>query len=183
MSYLIILEGPDCCGKTQLAHNLARFFKATYFHATASPALFPALPDYHRNLMENVDINIELNNTVVLDRFWPSEIAYGVNLFRPDSDYAKTGHEMFLRTQKHKCIYIFCFSTNGWKRYSVGHTDPAHSLNREQYEKIWVSYANTYDYLQRLGVLTASYSIEENGDDHIKLATFLGTINDTLSRI
>lgn len=182
MSKLIILEGPDCCGKTQLSHNLARFFKGMIFHCTASPALFPALPDYHRNIMDNVDTNIELGNTVILDRFWPSEMAYGVKLFRPNSGYGEIATELFNKTQKHNCIYIFCFSSMGWNRYKVGHNDPAHSLSREEYDQIWENYKYTYELLKSGDTKTALYSIEDDGDDHVKLATFLGTVNAILSR-
>ncbi len=178
---LIILEGPDCCGKSTLSHNLSRFYRGTIFHCTASGKLFPALEDYHNNIMDNVDTNIELGNTVILDRFWPSEMAYGVKMFRPHSNYAETADKLLQRTLIHKPIYIFCFSIQGWNRYKVGHVDPAHSLSKEQYMMVWQNYFEVYKGLHDMGVKTAVYSIEDHGVDPANLAEFLGLINDYLS--
>lgn len=181
MSKLIILEGPDCCGKSQLAQDMTRFYRGMLFHCTASPTLFPALPDYHNNIMDNVDMNIALGNTVILDRFWPSEMVYGINMLRPMSGYEQVADHLLERTKKHDVIYVFCFSINGWNRYKVGHTDPAHSLNKEQYMWVWQHYFQQYERLKQLGVKTAMYSIEDDGSDPVNLATFLNNINGYLS--
>lgn len=177
---LIILEGPDCCGKTQLSEYMGRFFDGFVFHCTASKKLFPGLEDYHLNIMDNVEFNLELGHTVILDRFWPSEMAYGP-LFRPDSGYGELAHTLQGRIEKLKHLYVFCFSENGLRRYIKGHTDPAHSLTREQYMQVWQNYLGLYKNLVAWGSPTATYSIEQDGSD-TGLATFLGTVNEILTK-
>ena len=136
------MEGPDECGKTTLAKAMALENNGVYLHSTATPALFPALMDYHRSILENVKANLEMGRDVILDRFWPSEYVYGLNLFRPHSGYSPS--EMMQAVEELHGKYVYCFSRKGLERYRKGHVDPAHSLTDEQYRRVYACYTQCY---------------------------------------
>lgn len=163
MSRLYILEGPDCCGKTTLAKAFAWGRPRTaYFHSTASPALFPALMDYHQNILDNVKVNLENGLDVILDRFWPSEYVYGLNMFRPHSGYNPTQFQK--QVTELGGLYVFCFSSTGLKEYKKGHQDPAHSLNDEQYRTIYNYYKMCYEQLKAVAPSSVVlYDLQHDG--------------------
>lgn len=175
---VIILEGPDECGKTTLAFNLARFFHCSVWHSTACKELFPALPPYHKNIMDNIRDNLLIGNSVVLDRFWPSEVAYG-KLFRPDSGYGAFADSFHNEIKKLNYLYVFCMSPSSWGRYKQGHVDPAHSLTREQYRKVWDNYTEIYNGMKNRGEKCLLYVLDTDGT-HVpeQHAQFLGVINE-----
>lgn len=177
---LIIIEGADECGKSTLAKILARALNGVALHSTATPALFSALPDYHNNIMENVENNVELGRTVILDRFWPSEMAYGVNLFRPNSGYAEVADALHQRIIKLDYLYIFAFSYSGWNRYKKGHTDPAHSLTEEQYATIYKFYIKHFEQIKQLGVTCIPYILEVDGVNDINMISFIRSVKNLL---
>ncbi len=175
---LIIIEGPDECGKSTLSMALARALGGVVLHSTASKMLFPALPDYHKNIMENVERNItELGHIIILDRFYHSELAYG-ELFRPHSEYLVDGmpYHLFDRVSQLPHLFIFCFSHGGWGRYALGHTDPAHSLKRSEYEHVWQRYEELAG--QETNVLT--YLLEKDGTD-MGMVNFIQTVRAALN--
>jgi thymidylate kinase len=178
MSRLIILEGPDECGKSTLAGNIARYFNGVSFHSTASKKLFPALEDYHRNILDNARENMSNGHVVVLDRFWPSEIAYGTKLFRPDSGYEAIAEQIHAEVVKENYLYVFCFSRHAWSRYKRGHTDPAHSLTEEQYRKVWKNYTEIYTVLKSLGANLIQYILEEDGMEEEQLTRFMQYVKE-----
>lgn len=173
---LFIFEGADCCGKTTLAKKFADRFGMFYFHCTASKLLFPALQDYHNNIMENVHTITDMGYDIVLDRFWPSEYVYGLNLFRPHSGYEVSRIQELV--SDHKSKYIFCFSAFGWIRYAKGHTDPAHSLTIEQYHMVYNTYKSCMEQqnIQYPGS-AMSYVMEIEGKTDDSMSQFMNLIN------
>jgi thymidylate kinase len=156
----VIVEGPDCCGKTTLSRHLAQKYGWIYWHCTASKALFPGLADYHENILDNIQ---ESEQTFVLDRFWPSEVAYGSWLLRPRNNYtlrAAIIHEALARVGG---LYVFCFSAKGWDRYRAGHEDPAHALSKDQYYQVYANYKNLFQELDYNKVLL--YNLDTDGQD------------------
>jgi thymidylate kinase len=83
MRNLIILEGPDCAGKTTLARELVKFgFDATHFGAdlTLTGADMTKTYLYHLSKLYKCVQNghtIHHPHHVVFDRCWISEIVYG----------------------------------------------------------------------------------------------------------
>lgn len=162
MSKLIIFEGPDCCGKTTLAKAYARANKAMYFHCTATPALFNALGDYHINVFDNAETNIANGVDVVLDRFWPSEVAYGVMFKRPSSQYPY--NRLSELCYQANALYVFCMSPGAWDRYAKGHIDPAHSLTKAEFYMVYENYKQLYKKQAELDpIRTISYILEDDG--------------------
>lgn len=168
MNNFIIIEGPDCCGKTTLATTMQKEIpNSIYWHCTASKALFPGLADYHQNILDNAEKNF--NVTFILDRFWPSEMAYGLLLFRPHSGYGVTSLMLHTRISKLGGMYIFCMSKNGLKRYKDANrqigSDTAHILTDANYRQVYKNYTTIYQGLTSGKI--SKYEIEEEGKDMV----------------
>jgi thymidylate kinase len=169
---LIIVEGPDECGKTTLVNQLTKAYHLVPFHCTASKKLFPALADYHWNILDNVKLMLAEGHNVILDRYFLSELVYGSIMGR-GNHYNKTALELHKEVIKLDCLFIFCSSEGAWNRYKQGHVDPAHSLNEEQYKQI----TNTYEqisaiYIPKLGI---KYRIEIEGNN---ITEFISSIQN-----
>ena len=167
---LIIVEGPDECGKTTLVKQLTKAYHLVPFHCTASKKLFPALADYHWNILDNVKLMLAEGHNVILDRYFPSELAYGSTMGR-GNHYNKTALELHKEVIMLDCLFIFCSSEGAWNRYKQGHVDPAHSLNEQQYKAITKTYEELSGiYIPKLGI---KYRIEIEGNN---LAKFVSSI-------
>ena len=109
----IIIEGPDCSGKTTLA-------KAIYFKLASHKYVHSSL-DNGKHCQRNVNgiitkqVNnlfhahidvLRLNNDIVVDRHWPSELIYG-HIFR-DSQFEYNISNMRKHASIYRPIYIGC---------------------------------------------------------------------------
>lgn len=109
---LIILEGPDCGGKTTLAKTICEIFSYPYLH---SGYLGDASKDthilYHRDLIKTAVFNMLHGATpVVMDRHWPSFTVYNdwdaqSKLFNDDEEFYA---ENFPELKQLPVIYVFC---------------------------------------------------------------------------
>ena len=98
----------------------------------------------------------------VFDRFWPSEVAYGKMLLRPDSNYEFEAIEENLH--KINALYVWCFSGQGWNRYREGHEDPAHALQQHQYYQVCQNYREINGMMKKRRVeRNLLYEIESDG--------------------
>jgi thymidylate kinase len=85
MKNLIIVEGPDCSGKSTLAKYLVHRLGGVYWHASGHRHLHGGMGAYHANIIENIEWNLRHNPQcapIILDRSWISEYVYA-NIFRP----------------------------------------------------------------------------------------------------
>jgi thymidylate kinase len=87
---IIILEGPDCCGKTNIAHELSRIFEIPYFKNTNEWEYFEKDDSYFLNALKysepfNTSFFKQTGTSVILDRSYPSEFVYS-RLFNRDTD-------------------------------------------------------------------------------------------------
>ena len=167
---LFIVEGIDCTGKSTLTRHMARETGAIYFHATASKKLFPGLADYHNNIMDNVEHNLANGHDIVLDRFWPSEVAYGLGCMRLDSGYQNVWPAIHNRIKKQQVCYIMCFSSFAYARYEKGHEDPAHCLSKDQFANVLAAYTEVLKFLRSEEIrdkrnLVLGYNLETQGND------------------
>jgi len=108
--------------------------------------------------MFNVKEMLKEGHDVILDRYWPSEVCYGPIMGR-GNHYWTTALELIKEIKKLNHVYIFCNSEYAWSRYEQGHTDPAHSLTKEQYEQI----ANNYLQLKYELKEYIEYNVETHG--------------------
>lgn len=137
---LFIVEGPDACGKTTFAKELAHNLGGVYWHMTATKELAGlAQIDYQMNSIENVRDCLARGRHVVLDRSWPSEFCYGRILRGVEWESIeplKTAME-FLSP-----YFIYCMDKDA-EAASERHKlmlDDAHPYNEEQYKAVYASY-------------------------------------------
>ncbi len=72
---LIIVEGPDCVGKTTLAKYICKTLPAIYVKCP-SAMKGPEAPRHFDCVLDTAKFNIANGHTVVVDRLWPSEVIY-----------------------------------------------------------------------------------------------------------
>lgn len=165
MSDLIIVEGPDCTGKTSLAKFIARTLQACYIHSSGKVPLHLAMWDYHQSILDGVEFTLEhCHTSVVLDRHWPSEWTYG-KLLRPVTHQLSQYDfgQMFERIQQSDPLYIFCHGTPASRERMIGHADD-HSYPTSDYDMVAGEYRILMTELQGRARVK-SYSIEINGHD------------------
>lgn len=78
---LVIVDGPDMCGKTQVARAMASRFGLTYFKNTRERAEFGQKNDYFINTLRYgltymLDYLRQSDASVVFDRCYPTEWVY-----------------------------------------------------------------------------------------------------------
>lgn len=147
---LIILEGPDCCGKTTLAKQLInKFVESIYLHSTYHKDFDNAglMLRYGEEMIRQAKLNIELGNTVILDRCWLSDHVYGSVL----RGKALTQDAMFAFTKlvaELNPFFVFCISDLGYALHEK-EKDEAHPYTTEQYHALqseyrsmWLAFSN-----------------------------------------
>lgn len=75
----ILLEGPDCSGKTTLARTLKNCFDLTYIHHSFNPDDIKYAKEY-----SEFSEYVKNTNDILVDRWTPSEVVYG-NIIRGKS--------------------------------------------------------------------------------------------------
>lgn len=177
---LIVLEGADGVGKSTLGRFLAAHYNGFYFHATATKTLIPAMRDYQINLMENIEENVAAGRTVIMDRFWPSELIYGA-IFRPDNPHGFSYEEIAVRCHALDTMYVMCFSATAVERH-VRIKDPKHPYEDTDFAKIYASYQDFWEQHKNQDDFVR-YDLEKDGANMEKFADILRiTFNRFLAR-
>jgi thymidylate kinase len=138
----IILEGPDCSGKTTLAKALMENLKDyNYIHNSLDEHGDFVWRDIHRNILAKHEslhdshLQSIAKDKVIIDRLWPSEFVYG-NLFRNEIKYNVTHFRKEI--EKYKPIYIGCLPPKGLvKKYFERRAED----NEEDFDTV----SNVYD--------------------------------------
>ena len=78
---VVIFDGPDMCGKTEMAHALSPIIQAPYFKNESEWEYFENDPSYFRNALVYGDTFFysylqQTGASVILDRSYPSEWVY-----------------------------------------------------------------------------------------------------------
>ena len=161
MPRLIICEGIDSTGKSTLSRFLSQELNAFYFHASGHKSLYNGMFAQHELILQNAIINLQNGHNVVLDRHWPSELAYATVL-RPELVDKYNFIKMVAMIEKLKPIYVHCTSENGWERYLKTHSDHDTEifkrLTKENYFAIMGEYKQIFQNVDHI-----PYSIEEHG--------------------
>lgn len=168
---IVIVEGPDHCGKTTLCNYLIRKHNAMYLHATY-PIPNGDVFAYHLNLLMKA-IRVSQNRLVLIDRLWPSEVVYG-NIYR--KGVSMPGYQVLIDrlVRKHAGIYIFCLfsrSNNSNKKYveilrKANKMNAQRDLYVEHGKQVYKSYVNLFNVMwspRRTDLFRYDYM--EDGED------------------
>lgn len=166
---LIIVEGPDATGKTSLAKFIARELDGIYMHASGKKSLWTGMMDYHLNMVENAEWNmLNMRRSVVFDRHWPSEWAYGQVLRPHVSNTVYDFTKMRLTLRKFMPTYIFCESHTSFKRQLESHDQADHRYGSAEYSMIYGEYVMTRKRMESEVEFVKhvhTYEIERDGAD------------------
>jgi hypothetical protein len=85
--HVIIFDGPDMCGKTEMANELSKVIQAPYFKNESEWEYFENDPSYFRNALLYGDTFFysylqQCSASVILDRSYPSEWVYSKAFMR-----------------------------------------------------------------------------------------------------
>lgn len=164
---LIIIEGPDFTGKTTLAKELARTMHRPYWHCTASRALQPGLADYHMNVVRNLMHNSLSGQTMVMDRFWPSEVCYAPVFDRSLAKYGEELMKIVHYVQMLNPLYVFCRAQDPVKRFikhTSEHVDPMHNdMDEIDYMNISANYYGLAGRMMEAGCSVVFYDYDLHG--------------------
>lgn len=142
---LVVVEGPDCSGKTTLAKEIAASTGAVYFHCTYTEPLGLAMRDYQHNVLENALLGIERGEKWVIDRLWPSEVVYS-KIFRTHMhpDAIKMAEELHAMVTSVDSIYIYCCDSEVVARHETMQ-DPEHPYPRDKFNALVDAYDAWYE--------------------------------------
>lgn len=177
---LIIVEGPDCSGKTTLARYIATTSKGVVVHMDCNKALQTVMPEYQKAVIDGIAANIFDGDQrcLVLDRCWPSEWVYA-GLLRPHFFNRFPFDEFRIRLNRLNAHYIYCTDSDELlleRHKSHGEHHGGDDIDEEQYLKIVHRYEEWYQRVTDHGDIAAisRYSVSKNGHD------LAGYIYDTL---
>lgn len=125
-----------------MGRHLAKQFDGFYFHATATKTLIPAMRDYQQNLLESIQENVVAGRTIIMDRFWPSELVYGA-VFRPDNPHGFSYTELEDACSRLGAMYVCCFADDAVARHK-SIKDPKHPYDDSSFAKVYALYEEFY---------------------------------------
>lgn len=114
MSYpVIVLEGPDCAGKSTLAEFLHLQWGAKVMHQ--SYKFKDRMHQYHTAVLERV-LKEREKQPVIVDRWWPSEAIYA-DAFRGGTKWPMMGRMLDRVAIQHGFIYVSCLPASDPQRH------------------------------------------------------------------
>lgn len=192
MRGIIVLDGPDCSGKTTLAEMIVAKTNGLHFHQIYrwKDRMFT----YHTAALHRA-IEAAEDRVVVLDRLWMSEAIYGA-VYRQGTKWPHEGRMMDRVIRKHGGIYIICSGTPE----NIGRRHAEMKLKRpeqfsenmqliaEKFNQMYFGNRNIQnpadysDHLAKIGGMvmrddTLHYSIESEGQN---LELFLQVVMESL---
>lgn len=139
---LIIVEGPDCVGKTTFVKSLAQSIRrqrvrvCLTLRTTCSRSLIPGMLDYQTALFKDISENIQAGYMVILDRSWPSEEVYRP-IFRPKAENFTT--QVKQMAERFQPTYIFLERDDVMEVHKAN-KDKAHPYTQRQFAKVVKGY-------------------------------------------
>lgn len=171
---LLVLEGPDCSGKTTLAKAIAHYFGGVYFHCNYTESLGHAMGDYQENVLDNAVYAINRGQIWAIDRHWPSEVVYS-SVFRPNmyETAVQNGSDFDQIIKQVGGLYIFCDDSDVEERHAK-QQDPAHPYDAQSFHRVCEGYRELFDRMHEDWVVR--YNMQVHGYDLPKYIRTLETL-------
>ena len=108
MRGLILIDGPDACGKTTLAQHFKEAHGARVFHLTLR---FKDKMFTYQTAALRLALRLAETQLVVLDRHWPSDCIYA-SVFRKGTKWPLAGRMYDRVLMKHAALHILALPTS-----------------------------------------------------------------------
>lgn len=164
MTGIIILDGPDACGKSTLQQEFVTRHGAYPIHLTYPAPDGLTMWEYQTREMMHA-ISMSATRLVVVDRHWISEKIYA-KVFRGRSPWPQMGRMMHRVWMKHSAVYVLCLPASielGIKRHNEN-LDEKHPYPDDKFAELLNAYLDfaasvTYSPFYK------EYRIENEGQD------------------
>ena len=181
---IVILEGPDACGKTTLQDHLVDMYDAIPIHLTYNKDVAPIMLEYQAENMFKA-IKMAENNLVIVDRHWISEVIYA-NVFRGGSPWPYMGELMDLTWRYYAAIYVLCLPFT-IKTSVIRHKeniDQGHPYSDEKFKELLLEYLKFYHSVRYKREDMLQYRIEFEGKNlHLFSQTVLRTLKSQKEKV
>ena len=116
--HIIIFDGPDMCGKTEMAKELSSLIKVPYFKNENEWKYFENDSSYFKNALAYGDTFFysylqQTGASIILDRSYPSEWVYSKAFLRVTNDEALSDIDKMASTIKTKIVIPYRTSYEG----------------------------------------------------------------------
>lgn len=110
---IIVLEGPDCVGKTTFANELMDFVGRDICHYMHLTYRWPdKMWEYHLAAIKRaIRMFTEEGKLVIIDRWWPSEALYA-HVYRNGSRWPMAGRMLHRLMLRYAGVYVCCIPEN-----------------------------------------------------------------------
>lgn len=143
---IIIFDGPDMCGKTEMSKALSDLLDIPYYKNENEWAAFVNDPSYFTNALKYGDVFFydflyKTSTSVILDRSYPSEWVYPQVFNRPKDDATLRHVDTMAARAGAKIIIPFRVSYSGI-------TDDVHDISSKQLSDIDYYYTKFAEWTQ-----------------------------------
>lgn len=162
MNGIIILDGPDACGKSTLQKYLTDNYGATGMHLTYPAPLGMNMFEYQSRELKYA-ISLAEDKLVVVDRHWISEMIYA-KVFRGGSPWPLMGRLMHRMWMRYSAVTVLCVPHTlelALERHET-EKDPSHPYPAEKYQELCAEYL-TFVMKTSYSPYFMYYTIEQHG--------------------
>lgn len=152
---IIIVEGPDECGKTTFAKKICLHVGAAYQHLEGTKPLIAAMADYQRTAWEDALVNYSNGISTIIDRHFPSEMVYGGVFGRAIPSEITDTAQLIVNHPATRVIYCTDDIEKAVERHRKNQ-DPAHPYSDKEYREIHAGYEKWAKRAIRMGYLSAT---------------------------
>lgn len=103
---LIVLDGPDACGKTTLAEHFQKYYEAEIIHLTWNEELEDNMDTYMLGTLLHA-CTLSKEKLVIIDRLWMSELIYS-EVYRGGTSYPELAEDCLNLIKKYNALQITC---------------------------------------------------------------------------
>lgn len=172
---LIVCEGIDGTGKTRLAKAIAATIDGVYIHASGRKDIMRCMYQYHEEILNTAEANMQLGKHVILDRHWPSECCYA-GILRPhhthqdDNIFGNSGYYYYsvkkMAEKMHVLAphFILCDNHKAIQTHAETHAENDHCYKNEQLAMIRCEYLYLFADLKKQYPFKF-YNLNSNGMD------------------
>lgn len=174
---VIVLEGPDCAGKSTLAEFLHLQWGAKAMHQ--SYRFKDRMPQYHTAVLERV-LKARQKGPVIVDRWWPSEAIYA-QAFRGGTKWPMMGRMLDRVAIQHNFVYVSCLPASNPEKHLAMFNERAEAGG--ELFKTMGEVANLYglwDHRMRRRLDTVHYDMFIEGQDMAHFAQHLEELHAVL---